>query len=90
MDEGIFSLSTCQRIGVIRECGALLISKPVPGLVQPPAGHSLWHWPGILQSVGIFAVSVSGHSSLPVLRTSMRQPRVRYLQYIQNSLLYPC
>jgi amino acid permease len=58
-------------------------------LVQPPVGHSIGHWPGILQSVGIFAVSVSGHSSLPVLRTSMRQPRVRYPHDIQMSPSMP-
>jgi vesicular inhibitory amino acid transporter len=28
----------------------------------------------MLQSVGIFAVSVSGHASLPSLRTAMRKP----------------
>lgn len=30
---------------------------------------------GVLQSVGIFALSVSGHSALPALRAVMAQPR---------------
>ncbi|CAL8462945.1 g2479 [Coccomyxa elongata] len=42
--------------------------------IQPPAGHDVARW-GIFESMGIFAVSVSGHSSLPVLRNSMKQPR---------------
>ncbi|EIE27286.1 hypothetical protein COCSUDRAFT_45803 [Coccomyxa subellipsoidea C-169] len=42
--------------------------------IQPPAGHSVARW-GIFESMGIFAVSVSGHSSLPVLRNSMKQPQ---------------
>jgi vesicular inhibitory amino acid transporter len=43
--------------------------------MQPPADHAVARW-GIFESMGIFAVSVSGHSSLPVLRNSMKQPRV--------------
>ncbi|KAK9806857.1 hypothetical protein WJX72_005136 [[Myrmecia] bisecta] len=39
---------------------------------QPPAGHVAFAGLSIFQSVGIFAVSVSGHSSLPVLRSSMK------------------
>jgi len=46
---------------------------------QPPAGHSLIHWPGILQSVGIFSVSMSGASTLPALRNAMRHPRKFHL-----------
>ncbi|KAK9907651.1 hypothetical protein WJX75_007699 [Coccomyxa subellipsoidea] len=42
--------------------------------LQPPADHAVARW-GIFESMGIFAVSVSGHSSLPVLRNSMKQPR---------------
>lgn len=36
--------------------------------VQPPAGH---HWLsiGIIQSVGVFALSSTAHSALPALRT---------------------
>ncbi len=32
---------------------------------------------GILEAFGIFAISVSGHTSLPVLRNSMRNPKAR-------------
>ena len=41
---------------------------------QPPAQHALARWPGMLQSLGIFAVSMSGHSTLPALRVGMQQP----------------
>ena len=41
---------------------------------QPPAGHTLVKW-GILEAFGIFAISVSGHTSLPVLRNSMKDPK---------------
>ena len=44
-----------------------------PFPMQPPPGHSLASL-GMLQSVGIFAVSVSGHSTLPSLRAAMRKP----------------
>ena len=30
---------------------------------------------GILEAFGIFAISVSGHTSLPVLRNSMKNPK---------------
>ena len=46
--------------------------------LQPPAGHTLVKW-GILEAFGIFAISVSGHTSLPVLRNSMKNPKVRTL-----------
>ena len=42
--------------------------------MQPPAGHTLVKW-GILEAFGIFAISVSGHTSLPVLRNSMKNPK---------------
>lgn len=42
--------------------------------LQPPAQHALARWPGMLQSLGIFAVSMSGHSTLPALRVGMQQP----------------
>ena len=41
---------------------------------QPPAPRFIAHWPGIIQSIGIFAVSMSGHSTLPALRAAMRRP----------------
>ena len=46
--------------------------------MQPPPEHGVVRW-GIFESIGIFAVSVSGHSSLPVLRNSMKQPQVPLL-----------
>ena len=46
--------------------------------MQPPPEHGVIRW-GIFESIGIFAVSVSGHSSLPVLRNSMKQPQVPLL-----------
>ena len=42
--------------------------------LQPPAGHHLFRW-GILQSTGIFCLSVSGHSTLPALRSAMACPQ---------------
>lgn len=47
--------------------------------MQAPAGHITADW-DIIQACGIFAVSVSGHSSLPVLRNSMARAAVRCLQ----------
>ncbi|CAL5228951.1 g12183 [Coccomyxa viridis] len=41
---------------------------------QPAPRHGVLRW-GIFESIGIFAVSVSGHSSLPVLRNSMKRPQ---------------
>ena len=43
--------------------------------VQPPAGHDVLRL-GIFKATGIFVLSVSGHSSLPVLRNSMQRPQV--------------
>ena len=59
----------------------ILLMMGVP-YVQPPPRHGVLRW-GIFESIGIFAVSVSGHSSLPVLRNSMKQPQV----VIQSELL---
>lgn len=42
---------------------------------QAAPGHIIADW-NIIQACGIFAMSVSGHSSLPVLRNSMAQPQV--------------
>ena len=44
--------------------------------LQPPPGHDLACWT-LFKGAGIFAVSVSGHSSLPAVRNSMRRPEVR-------------
>ena len=54
---------------------ALLMPDFVVCVLQPPAGHDVFEW-SIIQAFGIFAVSVSGHSSLPVLRNSMAKPQV--------------
>ncbi len=43
--------------------------------MQLPPAHISADW-NIIQACGIFAVSVSGHSSLPVLRNSMATPQV--------------
>ena len=45
--------------------------------MQPPPVHISADW-NIIQACGIFAVSVSGHSSLPVLRNSMATPQVNF------------
>lgn len=43
--------------------------------LQPPAGHAIVDWPvGLLQSIGIFAVSMSGHTTLPAVRKAMLRP----------------
>jgi vesicular inhibitory amino acid transporter len=42
---------------------------------QPPAPRAIAHWPGLIQSIGIFAVSMSGHSTLPALRAAMHRPQ---------------
>lgn len=41
--------------------------------LQTVPGHKAFH-KDVLQGFGIFAVSVSGHSSLPAIRSSMAQP----------------
>ena len=59
--------------------GACVIADPAhahyggttPG--APPPGHGLLR-PGVARALGIFAVSVSGHSSLPALRSSLADP----------------
>ena len=56
-------------------------------MLQPAAGHDLFEWT-IIQAFGIFAVSVSGHSSLPVLRNSMAKPEVCQTQQAEPAL-YP-
>jgi len=56
-----------------------------PLFVQPPPRHGVLRW-GIFESIGIFAVSVSGHSSLPVLRNSMKQPQVSLLWHLSFGL----
>jgi hypothetical protein len=43
------------------------VPKPLPG-------YSIFEWPGILQAVGVFAVSCSGHSTLASVRASMLHP----------------
>jgi len=49
--------------------------SPFPAVgLQPPPGYDLASW-GMIQAAGIFAVSVSGHSSLPAIRNSMAQPQ---------------
>jgi hypothetical protein len=54
---------------------SLLLVDPKRQCVhQPPAPHAIAHWPGVLQSVGIFAVSMSGHSALPGIRSKMQHP----------------
>ncbi|KAL4443562.1 hypothetical protein ABPG75_011299 [Micractinium tetrahymenae] len=40
---------------------------------QPPPGHHVIS-PGIIQAVGVFALSATAHSTLPALRTAMRKP----------------
>lgn len=40
---------------------------------QPPPGHHLAS-AGLIQAVGVFALSSTAHSTLPALRTAMRQP----------------
>ena len=44
-----------------------------PSAASSPPPHHAIGW-GILRAIGIFAVSVSGHSSLPALRASMAKP----------------
>ena len=69
-------LLTKQFLGQCEACMAL----------QAPAGHITADW-NIIQACGIFAVSVSGHSSLPVLRNSMARAAVRCLQGLVTILL---
>lgn len=42
-------------------------------LPQPPPGHTALG-PSLAQAVGIFAVSLSGHTTLPALRAGMSRP----------------
>jgi len=52
----------------------LLVDPERQSVHQPPAPHAVAHWPGLLQSIGIYAVSMSGHSSLPGIRSKMQHP----------------
>lgn len=49
---------------------------------------------GIFQAFGIFAVSVSGHSSLPAIRSSMAHPqhfgRVLNFSFLVMTVIYGC
>jgi len=42
--------------------------------VTPLPTHSIVKWPGLLQASGVFALSCSGHSSLPAFRSAMNKP----------------
>lgn len=42
--------------------------------IQPAPGHAVFQ-KQLLQGAGIFAVSLSGHSSLPAIRSSMAEPQ---------------
>jgi vesicular inhibitory amino acid transporter len=59
--------------------------------LQPAPGHELLQW-GIVPAFGIFAVSVSGHSSLPAIRASMARPhdfgRVLNVAFIAMAVIY--
>ncbi|KAK9786278.1 hypothetical protein WJX73_008874 [Symbiochloris irregularis] len=66
-------------------CSTLVVVLTVAGVVaidplrrkmphQPPEPHDVLRL-GIVQASGIFAISLSGHSSLPALRNSMREPQ---------------
>jgi Transmembrane amino acid transporter protein len=59
--------------------------------LQPAPGHHLLQW-GIVPAFGIFAVSVSGHSSLPAIRASMAKPhdfgRVLNLAFVAMAVIY--
>eukprot|EP00887_Chlorella_sp_A99_P000056 scaffold16.g56.t1 len=70
-------LSTVGSGASVAVTGAVLLLLAVDphrqGVHQSPAGHSLLK-PGILQSVGIFCLSASGHSTLPALRAAMARP----------------
>ena len=63
---------------------------PLP-VLQPAPGHELLQW-GIVPAFGIFAVSVSGHSSLPAIRASMARPhdfgRVLNVAFIAMAVIY--
>eukprot|EP00890_Picochlorum_soloecismus_P003611 jgi/Picsp_1/4250/NSC_01759-R1_vacuolar amino acid transporter len=47
---------------------------PKRELVKDLGGHSSFNWAGGLQALGIFAVSFSGHSTLPSIRSNMNDP----------------
>lgn len=72
------SVSACASLTVQRFCWVQPAAQimTVSVYVQPPPGHVIADW-NIIQACGIFAMSVSGHSSLPVLRNSMARPQVR-------------
>ena len=69
------SLQRNQQPFTLHFAGCLLVPDSIVCALQPPAGHDVFEW-SIIQAFGIFAVSVSGHSSLPVLRNSMAKPQV--------------
>lgn len=62
--------------------------QPVPGREVLVPGM------GIFQAFGIFAVSVSGHSSLPAIRSSMAHPQqfggVLRFSFVVMTIIYGC
>ncbi|KAL4447326.1 hypothetical protein ABPG77_007359 [Micractinium sp. CCAP 211/92] len=66
-------LSSC--LLVIAVTLGLLVLDPRRAALpqQPPPGHHFLS-AGIIQAVGIFALSATAHSTLPALRTAMRKP----------------
>jgi len=65
--------SACVVLAVLSLLALDLDRSKMP--LQPPPGHNVINWPvGMLQSIGIFSVSMSGHSTLPAVRQAMRHP----------------
>jgi vesicular inhibitory amino acid transporter len=59
---------------VVAAVAALPLLDPGRLDVPRPAERCAFKFPGVLQSLGIFAASSSGHSVLPALRGAMRDP----------------
>jgi len=66
----------------VRSALATTKPRPTPPPSSPPGHHAVGI--GILRAIGIFSVSVSGHSSLPALRASMKNPEqfVRFFNFV--------
>ncbi|KFM27547.1 Vacuolar amino acid transporter 1 [Auxenochlorella protothecoides] len=77
---GFSRLAILSKLGMLSVCivvtvvySLLVLDPSRDDLPQPPPGHALARWT-LPQAVGIFAVSLSGHSTLPALRAGMAAP----------------
>lgn len=97
------NLSVLTPIAAVGGAASALLAVAVVSLVvfdherslipkKPVAGHCVFDFFGILQSMGIFSLSLAGHSTLPTVRESMKRPedfgKAISIAYVLMSTLY--